>query len=645
MAREAWKPRNLLAIPQYGQNVEDNQIAQTITDLCHNIYNIGQQRIYVEGLISIREAGLAAQATEDADVLLGIYSDLKVTVKRMLEQDLGQDIEHLQAEALTNQSAIWTKLEHSTRRSLREQLQPSDTGKGDLSHLQESTNIEHLRKALAIYQECETLPTVLNIFSVMVEPLISRFKYHFESRRSTNRLDKPEWPLQHVTSLVEQFVNTSSDHVQTLLDTVLPGRLLIATHEFLRALLPVLESKMEANTQLCLDDHTLLVHIIDECKHFDDTVREDFDFHERDHSYWDGLVEHVVTEGVFEHWLQVEDVFVMDRYHAIVDAEDAFEIAPDHDVILCDVAPNPSCLKLIDLVEAMAKQFSPVRNLKHRSRFVECLQVALLDSYLRKIQSSTDTFEELTHGFSGGFPNADVAGLTGLRRLFRQLSGASNVLDKLKDWSEIPYYIEITEFTGTVTFAQQIQEYSELCRRIKNLITMHLERELTQELRAYSRLQTWSSLEASFTKIATTNTSSPQLIPVYETITSLFTYLISISSGPLIARIYQTLAHALDLYLWTNILSRHKFSRRGALQFRRDILQLWFTFTPFVAKPEIGMPRMKDVLLLLSYHTDESEVAKMEAIRAHGDTAALRSVGIRNLSTQEVSHVLSVMAF
>ncbi len=134
----------------------------------------------------------------------------------------------------------------------------------------------------------------------------------------------------------------------------------------------------------------------------------------------------------------------------------------------------------------MTAQFMPVQDLGQRRLFVTTIQTPLLDMYVDRIRTSTEAFEASSGGFSGGFPSANISGQTGLERLCRQLSGVSNVYEKLKQWSGELYYVEVDEDEDC--FALQAEEYRLLKQRIENLIIDHIEREIVQDLRSYARM-------------------------------------------------------------------------------------------------------------------------------------------------------------
>lgn len=51
----------------------------------------------------------------------------------------------------------------------------------------------------------------------LIEPIVLRFRYHFDGKRQTNRLDKPEWYFTHVLNLMHEHRPFMTEVIQRLL--------------------------------------------------------------------------------------------------------------------------------------------------------------------------------------------------------------------------------------------------------------------------------------------------------------------------------------------------------------------------------------------------------------------------------------------
>lgn len=159
------------------------------------------------------------------------------------------------------------------------------------------------------------LPPVLFPFQVLVQPLEMRFRYHFEGDKPTNRLDRPEYFLSHVTSLLDDYSAFVGDYMQPVLfkhfrgtDLALNPVYIDAMSAFITALLPVLRTKINSLLPKVASQPQLLSHLVHEVMSFDSTIRDTWAY---DGGYglsgWNGLSwEFLVQGNWFDQWLQVE---------------------------------------------------------------------------------------------------------------------------------------------------------------------------------------------------------------------------------------------------------------------------------------------------------------------------------------------------
>jgi hypothetical protein len=159
------------------------------------------------------------------------------------------------------------------------------------------------------------LPAVLFPFEVLVRPLEMRFRYHFEGDKPTNRIDRPEYFLSHITTVLNDYSGFVIDYVQPILlrhfrgtDLALNPVYIDATAAFVTALLPMLRSKISLLLPKVAGQPQLLSHLMHEVMGFDTTIREEWRY---DGGYgvdgWKGLSWELLVQGDwFGRWLQVE---------------------------------------------------------------------------------------------------------------------------------------------------------------------------------------------------------------------------------------------------------------------------------------------------------------------------------------------------
>lgn len=159
------------------------------------------------------------------------------------------------------------------------------------------------------------LPPVLFPIEVLVQPLEMRFRYHFDGDKPTNRIDRPEYFLSHITTLLNDYSAFVSDHVQPVLLRHFRGTNLAlnpvyidAMSAFITALLPMLRSKIGSLLPKVAGQPQLLSHLMHEIMSFDTTIRDTWGY---DGGYgvdgWKGLSWEFLVQGDwFGRWLQVE---------------------------------------------------------------------------------------------------------------------------------------------------------------------------------------------------------------------------------------------------------------------------------------------------------------------------------------------------
>lgn len=160
-----------------------------------------------------------------------------------------------------------------------------------------------------------TLPDVLLPFQVLVRPLEMRFRYHFEGDKPTNRMDRPEYFLAHITSLLDDYSGFVADFVQPVLLRHFRGTHLAlnpvyidATSAFITSLLPMLRTKIGSLLPAVAGQPQLLSHLMHEVMAFDTTMREDWGYDGgQGLEGWKGLAWDLLVQGDwFGRWLQVE---------------------------------------------------------------------------------------------------------------------------------------------------------------------------------------------------------------------------------------------------------------------------------------------------------------------------------------------------
>ena len=108
----------------------------------------------------------------------------------------------------------------------------------------------------------------------LLAPLALRFTYHFRSTRSTNRLDKPDWYFSYQLSRLKEHLPFLLRVVQPLVRASLHDRFLDYNPavQFASALAQQCSDKVKADSNLLVEEGSLLMLTISEALQFDKTI-------------------------------------------------------------------------------------------------------------------------------------------------------------------------------------------------------------------------------------------------------------------------------------------------------------------------------------------------------------------------------------
>ena len=119
-------------------------------------------------------------------------------------------------------------------------------------------------------------PTCLPV-AALAQPLILRFRYHFDGKRQTNRLDKPEWYFAHILNALGEHEPFIRQDIQSLLRE--GGNTQDdAMQAFISALLRPLQRKIRSSVPQLLGLPSILGHTIYQALQFDAALRDSFGY-------------------------------------------------------------------------------------------------------------------------------------------------------------------------------------------------------------------------------------------------------------------------------------------------------------------------------------------------------------------------------
>ncbi|CAI6338823.1 unnamed protein product [Periconia digitata] len=462
------------------------------------------------------------------------------------------------------------------------------------------------------------LPAVLFPFEVLVRSLKMRFRYHFEGDKPTNRIDRPEYFLSHVASILDDYSGFVLDYLQPILLKHFRGTHLAltpvyidATAAFVTALLPMLRHKISAILPKVAAQPQLLSHFMHEVMSFDTTVREEWRY---DGGYglqgWNGLAWEFLVQGdLFGRWLQVEKEFALARYQSITEAPDFGDL--DYESVdLKATKPTKGAIRVNDLLETITDRYRPLTSFSQKLRFLIDIQIAIFDQFHERLSSNLEAYLTLTTSLGravGGVSKEEqdkLHGVEGLERLCKTYGSADYLERAMRDWSDDVFFLHIWEELqdrarqanniGSMTIADVAERtskaiggesdtdggalfdetagwYSRLRIRSEKIITDTLNSNVREALRPYRHINPWATLTGGASSTPANLSPTAELDPLLTHLASTFGFLSRALAPAPLRRIARGVLLTISTTLWDNVMSRHRFSTAGAAQLSADL--------------------------------------------------------------------------
>lgn len=455
-------------------------------------------------------------------------------------------------------------------------------------------------------------PLVLLPCKVLVEPLEQRFAYHFSGNKPTNRLDKPEYFLSHVSDLIREYSPFLQDHLQPIIlrhfrgadDLFVIPAYVDATVAFITALMPMLERKLRSVAGQLESKPALLSHLIQEVIAFDTTLQETYAYTPTSlDTPWRGLSHFLLTDcGHFTRWLSAEKDFALQRYMAIVASSDAGDL--DYDAVSADLPkPTASALRVNDLLETITARYRPLASFRQKLRFLLEIQIEIFDLYHRRLADALQAYLTATSGLARTLqttlakedPAADLQGVRGLDRLARVFGSADYLERAMRDWSDDVFFLEMwveldrrsregggaqnnaqaakkhlrvlsqdrstgpDEIPDVITngalFDETAASYERLRRRSEHVITEAVTSQLNSALRPYAARSgggVWAALAATATGSGSSSTAD--LDPAIRLLDTYLGFLRRATGAAATRRIAREVCRTVQAVLWSSVL-------------------------------------------------------------------------------------------
>ncbi|EFA79988.1 hypothetical protein PPL_06809 [Heterostelium album PN500] len=330
------------------------------------------------------------------------------------------------------------------------------------------------------------LPTSLWAIDILLESLIKGFKYHFQTKRVTNMLAKPEWPIHHVKRLIK-------DHLPylTALQNALNQRTIgyiDVVHWFISGLVNTLSSKFRDDIPLLTSgsDNKLFYHTLEELVTLsqylldnyqypypiefnilkqsattnkrkkrvrsESSDNDDDDYEEEEEEDDDRTKSQIElldrqmkspfvavfeNESIFDQWINLEITACQEYFDASAHSPDCW--APYYKEDFADIdtmKPSNSAYELISLLRMVTDRYTHLSDVSLQFQFFVQIQLNLLSKYSDELHSlvPSDSYSwARTHEY-------DEHQLKEISSIYNSTIYIKNVL---KDWDDQLLFINI----------------------------------------------------------------------------------------------------------------------------------------------------------------------------------------------------------
>ncbi|KIW40541.1 uncharacterized protein PV06_07727 [Exophiala oligosperma] len=683
--RKADVDRRLRSLAQ--TDVSDDA-ARSIEARIGKVHNLEISRGYLDLIHRVNT--LSAQVTDklfsQPDISLQAYLDLRALVAKVQEaQSAAEGAAPQLVYELENQNRILyeklkQKLEDDLRKTLEQMKWPSKE-LNLLGNVRDQWN-QQVRLLLAL-QEPDLVsvfvradgrdspvpaePVILLPLEVMVQPLAARFHYHFYGERPTNRLDKPEYFLNHILDLLDSHSGFMSDMLGPILDQRAANSEALETiytdaiSTFITALLPLVLAKCLSFLPQISQQPQLLSHFMHELMGFDASIRDTWGYVPipRMLTDWKGITWNVLnTHGYFGAWLAVERDFALTRYKEIRDAPDSGDI--DLDADSAQTKPTKGAIRVNDLLETITDRYRGLASFSQRMKFLLEIQLSIFDDYHNHLHGALQAYLVSSHTAGRllqGQTESHAFGLKGLESLAKIYGSAEFLQRKMSDWSDDVFFLELwdelqyrakansngdasvgsglnvdevaartsdsikstgldgdADTDGSGLFDQTALAYRRLRERSEEEILRVFDVNLKGAIDAYAKYMQFSSLAATPSDVASLSPSA-SLDGFFQTTSLLLGYLGKVLAPGSMRRITKHYCTSTQRRIYDGVIMSHTFAAAGATQLKRDmaaIAESIDTSTKLRGVAGGSMKRLEEAVFLLTLDANKRATVSTE---------------------------------
>jgi hypothetical protein len=290
-------------------------------------------------------------------------------------------------------------------------------------------------------------PVSLLPVDVMAQIFVKELRFHFMSDKATS---SPQAIGAHCfpwfLALIEKWEDFLRDNFGPILaakfgDTAVSHKMVYMDPvcAFITSMLPVMREKITLTIDETTGDTAFLSSLLVQLMTFDEKIRSMFTYDGGNtEEGWDGLTSEVLSKH-FRLWLEAEKKFALERYQAIMAAQDSRTI--DYDFAGSGkTKPTFAAARVTDLLRSVTTQYERVRRFSHKLRFLIDIQLTILDEYHDQLRGTLEAYLSITStvGRAFGVTKEQLAALEGtgaLETLCKVYGSADHIVNTLKDWS------------------------------------------------------------------------------------------------------------------------------------------------------------------------------------------------------------------
>ncbi|WKX96051.1 hypothetical protein Q1695_012481 [Nippostrongylus brasiliensis] len=421
---------------------------------------------------------------------------------------------------------------------------------------EDSTDIRALSSQIAtitsvlhlIYQIAEHNKTGTgydNVCTVMLEPIGTRFAFHFYGERKTNDIWKPQWYLSQTLN----WIQVNLPFFVTVLENISEQseRRKSPSSVFFKYLsdLPIAKTKALLKQETVLNDVLLFSHILDECISYESQLRElDPD------AYSSCILSLFCEQDVLTRWIEIENECCLDRMDEMLSAPDRwknrFNLMDDADQFLvCNCVDA-----FVSMLQSQQSRSRLLPDIVAQRRFLD-LQLLLTDDFRKRLAQIANQAES---PWSEPFPNV--------------MNAIWYLRHAVEEWSDFCLLSGVASTGGRAVFDESSAMFKHVWNQMAEDVVVSLRLQTIDVMKPYQQ-HYWCVMEP---RLGTSSRDLTALFcPVLTKIRTTFATTGAQISKASLEELFKRMSSALSTVITEEIVDVTPFSAEGAAQMLFDM--------------------------------------------------------------------------